>query len=130
MMVLRWRDTNRLLLSLHTDMTDQAISWVRYQQALFPDKPFFLYYAPGATTRRITVQRNGPTNTRQIRSGRDVIREQTLARQIKSGIVPANTKLAPKPADIKDWNKLSADEKKLFTRQMSVYAGFAEHTGL
>ena len=51
-----------------------------------------------------------------------------MERQKKLGIVPENTKLAPKPADIKDWEKLSADEKKLFTRQMEVYAGFAEQT--
>ena len=56
------------------------------------------------------------------------MREETLARQIKLGIVPPNTKLAPKPEDIKDWVTLSADEKKLFTRQVEVYAGFAEHT--
>jgi arylsulfatase len=56
------------------------------------------------------------------------MRELTLERQKKLGIVPANTTLAPKPADIKDWESLSPDEKKLFTRQMEVYAGFAEQT--
>ena len=60
--------------------------------------------------------------------GWDKLREETLARQIKLGVVPAGTKLAPKHKDIKDWTALSADEKKLFTRQMETYAGFAEQT--
>ncbi len=58
--------------------------------------------------------------------GWDKVREETLARQIKLGVVPAGTKLAPKPAFIKDWDKLSDDEKKLFARQMEVFAGFGE----
>jgi arylsulfatase len=60
--------------------------------------------------------------------GWDKLREKTLARQKELGLVPQNVKLAPKPTDIKDWDKLSADEKKLFERQMETYAGFAEHT--
>jgi hypothetical protein len=56
------------------------------------------------------------------------LREETLARQIKLGVVPSDTKLAPKPEAIKDWAKLSADEKKLFARQMEVFAGFGEYT--
>jgi len=112
-----------------TDMTNQAISWVRFQQALSPDKPFFLYYAPGATHAPHHVPKEWIEKYKgKFDQGWDKIREETLARQIKEGIVPAGTKLAPKPADIKDWDKLSADEKKLFARQMEVYAGFAEQT--
>ena len=112
-----------------TDMTDQAISWVRSQQALQPDKPFFMYYAPGATH----APHHVPTAYIEKYKGKfdqgwDKVREETLARQIKMGIVPANTQLAPKPKDIKDWASLSSDEKKLFTRQMEVYAAFADHT--
>jgi arylsulfatase len=112
-----------------TDMTNQAVSWVRYQQALTPDKPFFMYFAPGATHAPHHVPKEWIEKYKgKFDQGWDTIREETLARQIKQGIVPAGTKLAPKPADIKDWDKLSADEKKLFTRQMEVYAGFAEQT--
>lgn len=60
--------------------------------------------------------------------GWDQFREETLARQIKLGVVPAGTKLAPKPEAIKDWDQLTADEKKLFARQMEVFAGFGEYT--
>ena len=112
-----------------TDMTNQAVSWVRYQQALSPDKPFFMYFAPGATHAPHHVPKAWADKYKgKFDQGWDKIREETLARQIKQGIVPAGTKLAPKPSDIKDWDKLSTDEKKLFTRQMEVYAGFAEQT--
>ena len=112
-----------------TDMTNQAISWVRFQQALSPDKPFFMYFAPGATHAPHHVPKEWIEKYKgKFDQGWDKIRELTLERQIKLGIVPPGTKLAPKPEDIKDWEKLSADEKKLFTRQMEVYAGFAEQT--
>jgi arylsulfatase A-like enzyme len=112
-----------------TDMTNQAISWVRFQQALSPDKPFFMYYAPGATHAPHHVPKEWIEKYKgKFDQGWDKMRELTLDRQIKMGIVPPGTKLAPKPADIKDWDKLTADEKKLFTRQMEVYAGFAEQT--
>lgn len=112
-----------------TDMTDQAISWVRFQQALSPDKPFFMYYAPGATHAPHHVPKEWIDKYKgKFDEGWDKIREQTLERQKKLGIVPQNTKLAPKPKDIKDWESLSPDEKKLFSRQMEVYAGFTEHT--
>ena len=112
-----------------TDMTNQAISWVRFQQALSPDKPFFMYYAPGATHAPHHVPKEWIEKYKgKFDQGWDKMRELTLERQKKLGIVPANTTLAPKPADIKDWESLSPDEKKLFTRQMEVYAGFAEQT--
>jgi arylsulfatase A-like enzyme len=112
-----------------TDMTNQAISWVRFQQALSPEKPFFMYYAPGATHAPHHVSAAWIEKYKgKFDQGWDKLREETLVRQIKLGIVPPGTKLAPKPADIKDWATLSADEKKLFTRQMEVYAAFAAQT--
>lgn len=112
-----------------TDMTNQAISWVRFQQALTPDKPFFMYYAPGATHAPHHVPKEWIEKYKgKFDQGWDKMRELTLERQKKRGIVPPDTKLAPKPEAIKDWEKLSADEKKLFARQMEVYAGFAEQT--
>ena len=112
-----------------TDMTNQAISWVRFQQALSPQKPFFMYYAPGATHAPHHVPKAWAEKYKgKFDQGWDKLREMTLERQKKLGIVPENTRLAPKPTDIKDWENLSADEKKLFARQMEVYAGFAEQT--
>lgn len=112
-----------------TDMTNKAISWMRAQQALTPDKPFFMYFAPGATHAPHHVPKEWADKYKgKFDSGWDIYREETLARQIKLGVVPPGTKLAPKPKDIKDWATLSADEKRLFARQMEVFAGFAEYT--
>jgi len=112
-----------------TDMTNQAISWVKTQQSLQPDKPFFIYYAPGATHAPHHVAPEWIKKYKgKFDQGWDKIREETLERQKKLGVVPPGTQLAPKPADIKDWETLSADEKKLFLRQMEVYAGYAEQT--
>lgn len=112
-----------------TDMTNQAISWVRFQQALTPEKPFFIYFAPGATHAPHHVPKEYIDKYKgKFDQGWDKVREETLKRQKKLGIVPTDTKLAPKPSDIKDWNSLSADEKRLFARQMETYAGFGEHT--
>lgn len=112
-----------------TDMTNQAISWVRTQQSLQPDKPFFIYYAPGATHAPHHVPKEWIEKYKgKFDQGWDKIREETIARQKRLGIIPENTALAPKPEDIKNWDELSADEKKLFARQMEVYAGFAAHT--
>jgi arylsulfatase len=111
------------------DMTDQAIAWVKAQQSLTPDRPFFMYYAPGATHAPHHVGREWSDRYKgQFDAGWDKYREETLARQIRLGIVPPGTTLGPKPQAIKDWATLSADEKRLFARQMEVYAGFGEQT--
>ena len=112
-----------------TDMTDQAIKWARAQQSLTPDKPFFMYFATGATHAPHQVPADWVDRYKgQFDDGWDVYREQTLARQIEMGVVPPGTKLASKPADIVDWDTLSADEKRLYARQMEIFAAFAEHT--
>ncbi len=86
-----------------TDMTNQAISWVQTQHALQPDKPFFMYYAPGATHAPHHVPEEWIEKYKgKFDEGWDRIREETLARQKKLGIVPENTQLAPKPKAIKD----------------------------
>lgn len=113
---------------LMTDMTNQAIKWMRYQKSLTPNKPFFMYFAPGATHAPHHVPKEWIAKYKgKFDAGWDKFREETLARQIKLGVVPEGTKLAPKPEAIKDWDKLSADEKKLFAHQMEIYAGFAEY---
>jgi len=112
-----------------TDMTNQAIRWMRSVKSLTPDRPFFIYFAPGATHAPHHVPKEWISRYKgKFDQGWDKLREQILARQIKLGVVPAGTILAPKPDAIKDWDKLTPDEKKLFARQMEVYAGFAEYT--
>lgn len=111
-----------------TDMTNQAIKWVQAEKSLTPDKPFFVYFAPGATHAPHHVPKEWIAKYKgKFDQGWDKLREETLARQIKLGVVPPGTKLAPKPEVIKDWNTLSPDEKKLFAHQMEVFAGFGEY---
>jgi len=112
-----------------TDMTDKASAWIRYQKALTPDKPFFVYFAPGATHAPHHVPPEWIAKWRgKFDQGWDKLREETLARQLKAGVVPPGTKLAPKPPAIKDWATLSADEKRLFARQAEVFAAFVDYT--
>lgn len=112
-----------------TDMTNQAIAWVRQQQGLTPDRPFFMYFAPGATHAPHHVPESYIRKyAGKFDSGWDAYREATLARQKKLGVVPQDAVLAPKAPAIKDWSSLSADERKVFARQMEVFAGFGEQT--
>ncbi|MBW1862317.1 MAG: sulfatase-like hydrolase/transferase, partial [Deltaproteobacteria bacterium] len=112
-----------------TDMTDEAIKWVKFQQAMTPEKPFMIYYAPGA----VHAPHHAPKEWIEKYKGKfddgwNKLREETLARQKEMGIIPENTKLTPMPKDIKDWEKLTEKERKLFALQMETFAGFTEHT--
>jgi arylsulfatase len=112
-----------------TDMTNQTVAWIRYQKALTPDKPFFAYFAPGATHAPHHVPKEWIARWKgKFDQGWDKLREEILARQIERGVVPKGTKLAPKPEAIPAWDTLSADEKKLFARQAEVFAAYVEMT--
>jgi arylsulfatase A-like enzyme len=112
-----------------TDMTDQSVAWLRYQKALTPDKPFFIYYAPGATHAPHHVPAHWIARWKgKFDQGWDAMREQILARQVELGVVPRGTKLAPKPEAIPDWDSLSGDEQRLFARQAEVFAAFVQMT--
>ncbi len=112
-----------------TDMTDQALRWVSAQQSLTPDKPFYLYFATGATHAPHHAPKEWIAKYKgQFSSGWDALREETFARQKKNGVIPPNTQLTPRPKEIPAWNDMSPDQKRLFERQMETFAGFAEHT--
>ena len=112
-----------------TDMTDKAVAWIKYQKAITPDKPFFVYFAPGATHAPHHVPKEWIAKWKgKFDQGWDKVREETFARQLKMGVVPAGTKLAPKPPAIKDWDKLSSDEKRLFSHQAEVFAAYLDYT--
>jgi arylsulfatase len=114
---------------LMTDMTEKARAWIKYQKALTPDKPSFIYFAPGATHAPHHVPQEWIAKWKgKFDRGWDAVREESLARQIAMGVVPAGTKLAPKPPEIRDWDALSADEKRLFAHQAEVFAAFCEYT--
>jgi arylsulfatase len=112
-----------------TDMTDQAVAWVGYQKALTPDRPFFVYFAPGATHAPHHVPEEWIARWKgKFDGGWDALRDEVLARQIERGVVPPGTPLAPKPEAIPDWDSLSADEKRLYARQAEVFAAYVEMT--
>ena len=111
------------------DMTNQAINWVKAQQSITPDKPFFVYYATGAVHAPHHVPKAWSDKYKgQFDKGWDRIRQETTARQKKMGVIPASTKLPGKPDDIKDWDELPAGHRQLFARQAEVFAGFMEQT--
>ncbi len=112
-----------------TDMTNQAIGWVKAQQSMTPDKPFFMYFATGAVHAPHHVPRKWADKYKgQFDKGWDKVREETIRRQRENGIIPADTKLGEKPEDIKDWDQLTPEEQKLFAHQAEVFAGFLEQT--
>ena len=112
-----------------TDLADHAISWMRAQKTMTPDKPFFIYYASPGTHAPSQVPKEWLDKYKgKFDEGWDKAREQTLARQKALGIVPPNTQLTPKPlqTEMPDWDKLSDGEKKVFTRQQEIFAAYAE----
>lgn len=111
------------------DMTDKSIAWMKHQKAMTPERPFFVYFAPGATHAPHHVPQDWIAKWKgKFDQGWDKIREETLARQIALGVVPKGTQLASKPAAIADWDKLTADEKLLFTVQVETFAAFLDYT--
>ena len=111
------------------DMTDQAIRWMKSQNSLTPDKPFFTYFATAGTHAPHHVPQEWIDKFKgKFDGGWDQYREETFARQKRMGTIPQNAKLAPKPEAIKDWKTLSADEKKLFAHQMEVFAAYGAFT--
>jgi arylsulfatase A-like enzyme len=111
------------------DMTDRTIQWVRQQKALMPDKPFFVYFAPGATHAPHHVPKSWSDKYKgQFDQGWDKLREETLARQQALGVVPPETELTARPAEIPAWDAMPEKLKPVLARQMEVYAGFLEHT--
>ena len=114
---------------LTTAMADHAIAWMRSQQSQSPDQPFFLYFATGASHAPHHVHKDWADKySGQFDAGWDALRESTFARQKQLGVIPENAKLTPRPDAIPAWDSLSAEEKKLFARQMEVYSGFQECT--
>jgi len=111
------------------DMTDHAIQWIRQQRTLMTDKPFFAYYAPGATHAPHHVPTEWSDKYRgRFDSGWDALREETLATQYELGVVPPDAQLTSRPAEIPAWDDMPDELKPVLARQMEVYAGFLEHT--
>jgi arylsulfatase len=114
---------------LTEDLVDHACAWVRQQKALMPDKPFFVYLAPGATHAPHHVPQEWIEKYRgRFDDGWDVQRERTFARQKELGVVPPEADLTERHDEIPAWDDMPDELKPVLTRQMEAYAGFLEHT--
>jgi len=114
---------------LTEDIADRSVNWMRQQKALMPDKPFFLYFAPGATHAPHHVPRQWSDRYRgKFDDGWDALRRRTLERQKELGVVPADAELTARPEEIPSWDEMPDELKPILARQMEVYAGFMEHT--
>jgi arylsulfatase len=114
---------------LTEDLADRAISWIRQQKALMPDRPFFTYFAPGATHAPHHVPKEWADKyAGRFDDGWDVQRERTFARQQELGVIPDDAELTPRHDEIPSWDDMPDELKPVLARQMEVYAGFLEHT--
>ena len=110
------------------DMTDKAVAWIGQQKALTPDKPFLVYFAPGATHAPHHVPKEWEDKYRgKFDAGWDKLREETFARQKKLGVVPANCELTVRHKEIPAWEEMPEKLKPVLRRQMEVYAGYMEY---
>jgi arylsulfatase A-like enzyme len=113
---------------LTENMTDRAIAWVRQQKVLMPEKPFFVYFAPGAAHAPHHVPKEWIERYRGVfDDGWDALRERILARQKELGVVPPETELTVRPAEIPAWDEMPDELKPILARQMEVFAGYLEH---
>ncbi len=114
---------------LSDQITDKAISYIARQKKAAPNKPFFLYFAPGATHAPHQVSKEWSDQyTGQFDDGWDEFRQKVFANQQRLGILPANAQLPDRNTNIPAWNSLTDGQKKLYARFMEVYAGYLTYT--
>jgi len=115
--------------NLGADLADKAITWMRNEKSIAPDRPFFLYYAPGATHAPHQPPKKWAEKYKgKFSHGYDKQREITFKKQKELGVIPKDAKLTPRMKQVPSWDSHNAEAKKLFERQMEVYAGYYEYT--
>jgi arylsulfatase A-like enzyme len=115
--------------TLTEDLSNRAITWIRQQKALMPDKPFFVYFAPGATHAPHHVPKEWSDKYKgKFDGGWDKLREEIFARQKKLGVIPQDAVLTTRHKEIPAWDEMPANLKPVLARQMEIYAGFLEQT--
>lgn len=114
---------------LNKDLADQAIKWLHYQHSVAPNKPFFIYYAPGACHAPHHAPKEWLEKFKgKFDQGWDKVREETYARQKQAGVIPPNTKLTPRPPEIPAWDTLTPDQKRLFAHMQEAFTAYLAHT--
>ena len=113
---------------LMADLADKAILWIRQQKSMAPDKPFFTYFAPGATHAPHHVPKEWADKYKgRFDAGWDALRDATFARQKALGVVPPECELTARPDEIPAWEDMDAELRPTLARQMEVYAGFLSY---
>jgi arylsulfatase A-like enzyme len=113
---------------LTEDLTNKAISFIADSKQVAPNKPFFMYFCPGAAHAPHHVPKEWADKYKgKFDDGWDAYREKTFARQKELGLIPADAELSRHDPDVQDWDTLPADEKRLYARMMEVFAGFMTH---
>ncbi len=111
------------------DMTNKAISWMQQQKALMPDKPFFMYFAPGATHAPHHVPKEYIEKYKgKFSMGWDKIREVIFENQKKLGVIPKDAVLTERPKEIPAWDDMPKELLPILEREMECYAAFMDHT--
>lgn len=114
---------------LTEDMTRKALAWLDKHQSFSPDKPFLMYWAPGAVHGPHHVFKEWADKYQgQFDDGWDAYREKTYKRQLELGVIPKNTELTPRDNTLASWESIPEDQRAFQTRLMEVFAGFVEHT--
>ena len=126
--VVRSHELHRKGYHVTEDIAEDAIHWLREQQAFAPDKPFLMYWAPGASHGPHQVPKEWADKYKgKFDDGWDKYRERAFARQKQVGWIPQNAKLTPRPENLASWDSIPEEEKPFQRRLMEVYAGFTEH---
>ena len=115
--------------TLNDSLADEAITYIRHEKSVTPDRPFFVYYAPGATHAPHHVPKEWMAKFKgQFHQGWDKYREEAYQRQLKLGVIPADTKLTPRPKEIPAWESLSENQKKVAERLIEAFAAYTAQT--
>jgi arylsulfatase A-like enzyme len=116
---------------LPDDMSEKAIEWIHGVRAQSPDKPWFIYFSTGCAHAPHHVRNEWSDRYKgKFDAGWDIYRQETFERQKKLGVIPPDTKLTPRPDAMPAWDALPDDQKKLYARQMEVYAGYQENADM
>jgi arylsulfatase A-like enzyme len=115
--------------TLNEALADEVINYIRKEKSVTPDRPFFVYYAPGATHAPHHVPKTWIDKFKgKFSQGWDKYREEAFSRQIKMGLIPSDTKLTPRPREIPAWDSLNVDQKRVAERLMETFAGYTAQT--
>ena len=115
--------------TLNDSLADEAIRYIQQEKSVTPDRPFFVYYAPGATHAPHQVPKEWIDKFKgQFNQGWDKYREETFQRQLNLGVIPSGTKLTPRPKEIPAWNSVSADQQRVDARMMEIFAAYTAQT--